>query len=106
MNPLVNYIIVYTHAFMYTCRFKYTRIFSCRADNVDKDQQPTLAEQLKLELSQKNMIFSKKSLHLSKIVGQGQWSRNVLGIGGGKGRVSVRLSLKQDTPTMALFTPS
>ena len=75
MNPLVNYIIVYTHAFMYTCRFKCTHnIFFCRGDIVDKDQQPTLVEQLKLELSQKNMIFSKKSLHLSKIVGQGMYN--------------------------------
>ena len=46
----------------------------CRADNVDKDQQSTPVEQLKLELSQKNMIFSKKSLHLSKIVGQGMYN--------------------------------
>ena len=38
---------------------------------MDEDQQPTLVQQLKLELSQKNMIFSQKSLHLSKIVGQG-----------------------------------
>ena len=74
VNPLVNYIIVYTHAFMYTCRFKYTCIFFCRGDNVDTDQQPTVVEQLKLELSQKNMIFSKKSLHLSKIVGQGMYN--------------------------------
>ena len=49
-------------------------ILFCRGDNVDKDQQPTLAEQLKLELSQNNMIFSKKSLHLSKIVGQGMYN--------------------------------
>ena len=48
-----------------------------RADNVDKDQQPTLVEQLKLELSQKNMIFSKKSLHLSKIVGQGMYNPQI-----------------------------
>ena len=59
---------------MYTRRFKCTRIFFCRDDNVDKDQQPTLVEQLKLELSQKYMIFSKQSLHLSKIVGQGMYN--------------------------------
>ena len=42
-----------------------------RGDNVDEDCQPTPVQQLKLELSHKNMIFSKKSLHLSKVVGQG-----------------------------------
>ena len=47
-------------------------ILFCRAE--DKDQQPTLVEQLKLELIQKNMIFSKNSLHLSKIVGQGMYN--------------------------------
>ena len=53
--------------------------FVYRADNVDKDQQPTLVEELKLELSQKNMIFSKKSLHLSKIVGQGMYNPQTKG---------------------------
>ena len=45
-----------------------------RGDNVDEGQQPTLVHQLKLELSQKNKIFSKTSIHLSKIVGQGVYN--------------------------------
>ena len=49
-------------------------IHFCRGDHVDEDQQPTLVQQLKLELSQKNMLFSKKSIHTSKIVGHGMYN--------------------------------
>ena len=44
-----------------------------RGDTVDEDNQRSLVQQLKLELSHKNMIFPKKCIHLSKVVGQGMF---------------------------------
>ena len=43
-----------------------------RGDTVDEDNQRSLVQQLKLELSHKNMVIPKKCIHLSKVVGQGK----------------------------------
>ena len=73
MNPLVNYMyILIMNVYLQIKLHVYYILY--RGDNVDEAQQPTLVHQLKLELSQKNMIFSKKSIHLSKIVGQGVYN--------------------------------
>ena len=60
--------------------FRYIYIyFYYRGDaNVDDHEhvshQPSLVQQLNLELSQKKMIFSKNEIHLSRVVGQGLYN--------------------------------
>ena len=43
-------------------------------DNTHMCRQPSLMQQLNVELSQKKMIFSKNDIHLSKVVGQGLYN--------------------------------
>ena len=44
----------------------------CFSGNTEGDDHPpTLIQQLKSELSQKNMLFSKNCLKISTVVGQG-----------------------------------
>ena len=52
-------------------------LYIYRGDNGHEGHQPTLVQQLKVELSHKNMIFSKRSIHLSKVVGQGMQLINI-----------------------------
>ena len=61
------------------CVFKVGSFFYFRGDaNVDDHEhvshQPSLVQQLTLELSRKKMIFSKNGIHLSKVVGQGLYN--------------------------------